>query len=273
MIATISGTIIPWLLGGLLLLALITVSITLKAWRESKRSPYFFLRRQAAKKMQQYASISLALLLLTGVTTAYAWQAPADSEVRVAVLSHAKNRIAVKDQPASADMAADESAPQQLEITMAPGTSGDDVELAEVPTDPLNAPAQLPEQFDQLEPTVELKPSTELAELSFSQDITTDYVAVDPTLRFVSGYFTLYATFAYEGMEDGMVWSWVWRRNGEVIDGGNQRWSYGADGPGYVYLQPEQGFALGNYTLDVWVNGELMTQGSFAVGDGIAANN
>ncbi|MDX1613477.1 MAG: hypothetical protein R3300_04150 [Candidatus Promineifilaceae bacterium] len=255
------------------MLALITVSITLKAWREAKRSPYFFLRRQAAKKMQQYATISLALLLLSGMTTAYAWQAPADSEARVAVLSHAKARVAVKDQPAPEEAVTEESAPQQLEITMAPGTSGEDVEMAAAPTDPLGSPAQLPAEFDQLEPAVELKPNTELAELSFSQDITTDYVAVDPTLRFVSGYFTLYATFAYEGMEDGMVWSWVWRRNGEVVDGGNQRWSYGDEGPGYVYLQPEEGFALGNYSLDVWVNGELMTQGTFVIGDGIAANN
>ncbi|MBK7180127.1 MAG: hypothetical protein IPH82_23580 [Chloroflexi bacterium] len=52
---------------------------------------------------------------------------------------------------------------------------------------------------------------------------------------------TLYATFDYSEMEDGMAWAWVWRHNGEVLEGGNELWDYGNEGPGFIYLSPEEG--------------------------------
>ena len=70
-----------------------------------------------------------------------------------------------------------------------------------------------------------------------------------------------------------MTWSWVWRHNNQIIDGGNQLWSYGEDGPGYVYFQPEEGFQLGEYSLEVWVNDAMMAQSNFMVVDGITASN
>ena len=115
--------------------------------------------------------------------------------------------------------------------------------------------------------------NTVLGPILFSTDISGNYEAVSPSTRFGNGYFTIYATFAYEEMTNDISWSWVWRRNGEVVDGGNQSWSHGENGPGYVYYRPESGFDLGNYTLEVWVNGDLMAQSSFTVTDAISANN
>jgi hypothetical protein len=40
-----------------------------------------------------------------------------------------------------------------------------------------------------------------------------------------------------------------------------------------VYLKPDEGFAPGEYVLDIWVNGKLLTQSNFMVTDGISANN
>lgn len=71
-----------------------------------------------------------------------------------------------------------------------------------------------------------------------------------------------------------MAWSWVWRHNGQVIDGGNELWAYGDEGPGYIYLNPEEGFAEGRYSLEVWVNGELLGQASATMNDAaVAAGN
>jgi hypothetical protein len=118
-----------------------------------------------------------------------------------------------------------------------------------------------------------MKENTNLGDIFFSTDITSNYEAVNPGRRFTEGFYTIYATFSYDGMTDGMVWSWVWRHNGQVIDGGNQVWKYGVDGPGYVYIRPETGFQLGEYALDVWVNGELFTQSSFTITEGVSAAN
>jgi hypothetical protein len=273
--ATIDGTITPWLLGGLILLVLLTLSITVKSWRETKRSPYFFLRVQAAKRMQRYMAATGALILLTAVTSAYAWQAPQDDTPRVALLRHAK--IYPVETTQKSTILEAEASPEAVVFNLAPGSSraARDAEISPEADllNPLNQSSTLPEEYDQYKPTAELTDETDIGELAFSTGITGDYGPVDPGLRFVQGYFTLYATFEYQDMADGMVWSWIWRYNGQVVDGGNQVWSYGDEGPGYIYFRPEEGFGLGNYDLEVWVNQELMSRANFTVTESVAANN
>ena len=253
-------TIIPWILGTLLLLVVFTFVVAVKSWREMKRSPYFFMRQQAEKRLQTYMSTSLVLLFLTVGVTAYAWQTPTDTTPRVAVLVNAKPPAEdvielIQDSPETAESA-------DLVQTLAEEQASDIV-VSSKPT--------LPEAFNQYEPTAELKESTELGSLSFSTEVTERYEPVDPNDIFAEGFYTVYATFEYEAMADGMEWAWVWRRNGEVLEGGNEMWAYGEDGPGYIYLSPEEGFQNGEYTLDVWVNGELLTRSDMTVNTAAAA--
>lgn len=257
------------------MLVFLAFSVTFRSWREARRSPYFFLRVQAARRTQKYLVITVGLMLLTVGTTTYAWQAPVDDTARVAVLSHAKPSLAkvAPEVAAPADelqTQSDQEPPATVEISL-PSASGDSTSPAEL-LDPLLRPA-LPEEYDQVEPTVGLKESTTIGDISFSTDISPDYVAVDPGRRFTTGFFTLYATFAYDDMEDGMVWSWVWKRDGQLLEGGNQVWSYGDDGPGYIYLKPEEGFSAGEYVLEVWVNSELFGQANFDITEGLSAEN
>jgi hypothetical protein len=224
--------------------------------------------------MQRYLAISIVLFLLTAATTAYAWRAPEDPTVRVAVIRRAKPvsaRAAEEDQEV-------EASPTTIEINLSsnpnsPSTSNVDLADPLLQTDSAPTSAVLPANYDQIEPSAELKSGTEIGSIAFSTEIDEAYQAVDSRRRFNEGFFTLYGTFAYEAMTNGMVWSWVWKHNGQVVDGGNQRWSYGEDGPGYVYFRPEEGFQLGEYALEVWVNREMMAQASFIVTDDIAANN
>lgn len=120
----------------------------------------------------------------------------------------------------------------------------------------------------------DLLSTTDLGTLVFSTEVTTDYDAIDPSRIFGEGSYTLYATFDYTDMVDGMEWAWVWRHNGKVIDGGNELWAYGDEGPGYIYLSPEEGFLEGQYSLEIWVNGELLNQGTALMNNAaVAAGN
>ncbi|MCB0000072.1 MAG: hypothetical protein KDE56_30120, partial [Anaerolineales bacterium] len=77
-----------------------------------------------------------------------------------------------------------------------------------------------------------------------------------------------------KAMANGMEWAWVWRHNGEVVDGGNEIWNYGQEGPGYIFFAPEEGFASGDYSLEVWVNGELLTRSTAVMNNAaVAAGN
>jgi hypothetical protein len=241
-----------------MLLSFLALLVAMKAWRDSKRSPYFFMRRQAGKRLQSYLSISFVLMLLAAAVGTYGWQTPQDNTLRTAVLSNTKPAEEdVQELFAQAEAARQEAA--EAEQSTAATTERVSTSLTDLLLDG-TPPASLPEQYDRFEPAVELTENTELGEVVFSTEVTDDYTAVSPSRIFAEGFYTLYATFAYEEMADGMEWAWVWRRNGEVIDGGNEIWQYGDSGPGYIYLNPEEGFSEGQYSLEIWVNGELLGQ-------------
>ena len=253
-------TIIPWLLGTLLLLVTSTFVIAVKSWREMKRSPYFFMRQQAEKRLQTYMSTSLVLLFITVGVAAYAWQAPTDNTPYVAVLANTK--------PPAAEI---------INLVQNSPETANSVELVEsltaeqTPVIPTSSKPTLPEAFDKFEPTADLSENTELGSLYFSTEVTPRYEPVDPNNIFAEGFYTIYATFEYDAMADGMAWAWIWRRNGEVVEGGNELWAYGEEGPGYIYLSPEEGFKNGEYSLDVWVNGELLTRSDMTINTAAAA--
>jgi hypothetical protein len=264
----LGNTIIPWLLGVLFLFALMTLAVTIKTWRDMKRSPYFFLRRQAEKRMQTYSLASLALLMAATLTSRFAWQAPPDNTSRVAILENSK--------PPKADVVAlvqetvenneiDTAVPDSLgpvdtfeaEVPSSADTALSPETLGELPA--VSAPS-LPEELDELEAVTDIGGDTLIGKLQFSTEIDNDFAAINPRGLFAEGFYTLYASFAYEAMANGMEWSWVWRHNGTVVDGGNEIWNYGNDGLGYVYLSPSDGFQNGEYGLELWVNGELLSQ-------------
>lgn len=258
----------PWLMGVFLALALLALLISLKSWRDVKKSPYFFLRRQAEKRLQSYLTLSVVLFAAAFGVVAYAWRAPADDTPRMALLSNAK--------PVRAEVIA---LVQKVERAAVAETAvSSDTPLTNIAATAENSlfadVVSLPPQFDQFEPTVDLTNDTELGTIEFSTKISDDYQAVSPTRLFPEGAFTLYATFAYKAMANGMEWAWVWRHNGDVVDGGNELWNYGQEGPGYIFFAPEEGFAAGDYTLEVWVNGEMLTRSSVVMNNAaVAAGN
>jgi hypothetical protein len=270
---SLTGTITPWLLGTFFTLSLAVLLAAFKNWREMKRSPYFFQRLQAGKRLQTYLSTSALLFIISIFVTAYAWQVPQEETLLMAILPNSKP-TPVEDEIGELSNIVEvieDNGPSsfQLEDTENPG------QLIIVSNQPFVAVTpELPAEFDRFEPIVELNEDSNLGTVSFSTEVTDDYQAVEPRELFAEGFYTLYATFSYEGLSDGMVWSWIWRHDGEVVEGGNEVWAYGEEGPGYIYLEPEEGFDAGRYSLEVWINDELMAQSNVVMNNAIiSANN
>lgn len=252
---------------------LITTLNAAKAWRDMKRSPYFFLRRQAEKRLQNYSISCFGFILIGLFVSTYAWQNPQDTTVRSALLTNDKP----PQTEVSEAVAAVEKAAAQTEVVTeetAVPASLRFLNPIESSATTSTGTAELPSEFNQFEPTADLNINTNLSPLVFSTDVTGELEAVNPQRIFPEGFFTIYATFGYEEMTDGMAWAWVWRHNGEVVSGGNELWAYGDDGPGYVYLNPEEGFQPGEYTVEVWVNSELLTSSTLVVNNAaVSAGN
>lgn len=261
----LTETITPWLLGTLILLAVLTLTITIKSWREMKRSPYFFMRRQAEKRLQTYASASFFLVLFAAAVTFYSWQPPTNDTPRVALLTNAK-----PPKQAIVQIFEEAQTVARLEVAdieeLVAANTPQVVETSIRAVEPT-----LPEEFNQVEPLVALQDNTTLGTLAFSTEISDQYEALNSRKLFSEGFYKLYATFSYDDMADGMAWSWLWRYNGEVVEGANELWQYGDDGPGYIYFNPEEGFQFGDYSLEVWVNGELLAQATVTMNSAAAA--
>ncbi|MBP7998038.1 MAG: hypothetical protein KA314_02485 [Chloroflexi bacterium] len=257
----LSGTVTPWLVGGFVVLALVTLAQTMRSWRDAKRSPYFFLRLQAQKRLRQYSSASLILVILASGIAAYGWETPEEEVTRSAILVNNKPVAAAVTDEAMVQIA--ETPPTVL--VLGPTSSLIDNPPISPSVSPSSTTFALPTEYNTISPTASLQDNTELGTLAFSTNVNDRYEAINPGRTFGEGSYTLYATFAYEAMSDGMAWSWVWMRDGKLISGGNEVWRYGDDGPGYVFLNPEEGFAAGQYTLGVWVNGKLMVEGNFQI--------
>ncbi len=250
---------------------LLTATVTYRSWRDAKRSPYYFLRVQAAKRMQSYMAAGIAIGVLTAIVSIYAWQAPTDTTPRIIVLQNTKPTFNATPVTGSDEAVVAEVSPDIVTINLGSAT-GDlfdsEVGGAEVTV----SGANLANESGEADPKARSE-GTSIGPIYFSTDISANYQAIDPGSGFTAGYFTLYATFNYESMEEGASWSWVWKRNGQAIEGGDQVWSYGSDGPGYVYFQPEEGFQLGEHSLEVWVADRLMSQSNFSIIEGVSASN
>ena len=267
MIINYAATVAPWIAGVLVFAALLSVVSALRAMRAMKRSPYFFMRIQAEKRFRRYSSATLLFLLVAAATAVYGVQTPpVDQTPRMAILANSKppaeEVVRLVDRAAAIDAEIQAVTEELLTASEAPA----EAEIAEDTT-------IVPAEYDRFEPTVSLQDDTALGSIAFSTEVDDEYQAVEPNDVFAEGSYTLYATFSYDDMVDGMSWAWVWRLDGEVVEGGNELWAYGANGPGYIYLNPDEGFQNGRYSLDVWVNGELLTSSAAIMSNAAAAGN
>jgi hypothetical protein len=233
------------------------------------------LRQQAERRLRNHIWTTFGIFVLGGVILYYGNQTPPDQTVRMAVIAKAKPAAALPEETLVDELPvidltsppAFEAANGRVGLTATTTvTTAADFTLAGLDGVALpEGEAVLPDEFDQIEPEVELNEDSSFTNLVFSTEINDDFDPVSPRRTFVEGFFTIYATFDYVAMADGMAWAWVWRRDGELINGGNELWQYSDDGPGWIYFEPPEGYAPGQYTLDVWVNGELFQQGSFVI--------
>lgn len=249
------------------MVSFVVILLAMKQWRSMKRSPYFFMRQQAAKHMQSYMSLGAVMLFLALAVGLYGYRAPSDTTQRMALLSYAK--------PADAEVAkiVERAETQRAADQAAEAAASGDPTIADLLGGAAITP-QLPEAFNRFDSTAEMPATTDLGTLAFSTEVTVDYDAIDPSLVFGEGSYTLFATFDYKDMADGVEWAWIWRHNGKIIDGGNELWAYGDEGPGYIYLNPEEGFLEGTYSLEIWVGEQLMAQGTATMNDAaVAAGN
>ncbi|MEM7347214.1 MAG: hypothetical protein AAF485_23490, partial [Chloroflexota bacterium] len=89
---------------------------------------------------------------------------------------------------------------------------------------------------------------------------------LDAALQFTTTITQVQATFTYTGMENGLPWERVWYFGTQELVRGSGVWDAGAAGHLTLFTQVQsQEFVPGRYRLALFVDGELVTEGSFVL--------
>lgn len=105
-------------------------------------------------------------------------------------------------------------------------------------------------------------------DVTFAADVTVDSEPVGADAVFPYGTTVVYATFPFDGIEDGTEWSWIWTRTGaDPLESDPQIWDLGSSGISWVNISNPDGITPGEYTLELQIGGSAVRVGTMTVQD------
>ncbi|HNS50451.1 MAG TPA: trypsin-like peptidase domain-containing protein [Anaerolineae bacterium] len=102
--------------------------------------------------------------------------------------------------------------------------------------------------------------------LVFSTQVSADGRPVNAAAILASGSKSLYATFEFSGMKNGLAWTQVWAVDGKTIVSEQGAWDAGAKGRRALQLSNPSGLPNGKYHLALAVKGQVTAEGEVVVG-------
>lgn len=75
----------------------------------------------------------------------------------------------------------------------------------------------------------------------------------------------LFGAFTYDGLQDGMRWTAVWRRGEAIVCVESKPWDGGTGGYGYTECAPEAGWAPGEYEVQMFLGEAWWVSARFTV--------
>jgi hypothetical protein len=88
---------------------------------------------------------------------------------------------------------------------------------------------------------------------------------VDPGTEFPPGDHRVYLFISYEGMANGVAWTFAIYRDGGLVDSATQMWEWGTAGKTYLYFKPPGGYEPGLYEMQVFVEERLQGVAQFVI--------
>ena len=99
----------------------------------------------------------------------------------------------------------------------------------------------------------------------FSRQITDDGRPINPSQHFKRPVDEIFATFEFDGMQNGTPWSYVWMTDGKIIIEQNDTWDDGNEGSKSVKISNRNGVPAGEYHMVLGIKGEVVLEGKMVV--------
>jgi len=301
MAARLLATAFPYIIVGMLLLALALFVIALQQLRRGRTGPYWRLRRQAGERGGQLFLLSLTLF---GVALALAFfSGLADLAIQGmrTALSRDPNGLVGVVIPTLTDI------PHTVPATQTPTTdirvaaqstrSADATLTALHPTDtPLPTDTATPTltPTTTLTPTItETAPPTLTATATFesvlqltpaasehepprdamielmaaASGIAPDNTPVEQGVQFAAGIQRLYFFVRYSDMESGVAWTRILYREGIPIQGQTYVWSQGDAGETFFFFGDDRGYPPGSYEVRLFIGADETSRLAFTIAE------
>jgi hypothetical protein len=99
-----------------------------------------------------------------------------------------------------------------------------------------------------------------------NQGVDSLYRPISPIDIFINPVGEMYAFYTYDGMVDGVQWTALWYRNGELVNFESSPWGGGTGGAGFSEWKPDADQWLpGDYQVQIFVGLDWIVVGNFSV--------
>lgn len=169
-------------------------------------------------------------------------------------------------QPAEEEVAAVTATPT---ATSPSPTSTPEVGAPTATSTPVISAAPLPDFCRSAEPAAQPTLAAPIfSSVSFATGQDTTGWPLSPTVQFTTTLTRVQAFLGYAGMEEGMAWERAWFFGDRELTRGQGAWDAGSRGQLTLQVEAgEGGFVPGRYALELYVEGELLSKGSFLMTD------
>ncbi len=279
--------VIPYVVGGMFLLALILFLLALVYFRRGKRDRYWRLRRAASQHGWQLFLISLTLAFVASAVCLFSGfaslilEGTASVPTATSMSSATPTRLAMSPtiQPATSTSTPEPSPGVTQSPTSAPPTSTATATtrpsltpgytppaVSDTPSGPTATPTATEFQVWPLPSDVTPLPEAEMTIVAVASAVSADLQPVNPDASLPAGTTRIYFWVAYRGLVDGVAWERILLRNGRAIQGGAFLWNGGAEGTSLHFFGDAAGFEPGEYEIRLSLSGVTVASRAVRVG-------
>lgn len=281
-------TLLPYIIGGLFLLAFALFFWSLYHLRRGRTGQYWRLRRQAGQFGGKLFLASLALFILAlslmfysglaaiafrGINNLFAPGTPALQGVALPTETATGTEIATLTSTATVTTTTTPT-PTERPSTPTPEPSLTPTLTATLTPTNTQTPTITPTPTSTFESVLNLTPpySTRYArpdakiQITAADDaLSSSQTPLQPRNTFTAGVKRIYLFMNFQGMDDGVAWTRVLYRDNVPVQGQAYLWGMGENGVGFFFFGSEDGYLPGSYEVRLYLDDEEVSRFAFTI--------
>ncbi len=247
----------PYVSGLLIVIAFISAYLN---FRETRRAPYFRLRRAASIRGWRWSAVLVVSIVVLVVSLRVRRALPPPDMGALRSASAPTLSPTATSAPPTATPAPPNSttAPQPtVTDTPAPPTA--------TPTEEPTSPSEAASTAETASPAITPLGEPSLAITDFSSGISPEGAAVGFGAEFPAGLQRIYCWFRYSGMTGDLTWQRMLFLNRIMIREEVGEWEADESGVGYYYFTAQNGWAPGQYEARFYIGDRLADSATFTI--------